>query len=126
MKSVLYMSVVSPYLPHSATDDIAMKASVFNEARGITGILIRKGRYFIQYIEGEESKIDELMTIIGRDDRHSDIVVLDEGVVEERLFKDWHLQTNEIIIGILMKKLQDDSRDHINRGFYFLSALFED
>jgi hypothetical protein len=125
MRYIAYMSISAPYLPNEATDAIAMQSAIRNEAKGITGILFKRGRYFVQYIEGEGDKIEETFERIKVDERHSDVVVLMEGEREERLFNDWHMQSNEVIIKVLMKKLQDSGDAPVNRVFYFLSALME-
>lgn len=47
-----------------------------NRLLEISGLLLFDGRYFLQLLEGEEVVIDNLYKKIGRDSRHTDLVLL--------------------------------------------------
>lgn len=123
---IVYMSIASPYLPDQVVDVIANEAAKKNEKLGISGLLVKKGRYFVQYIEGDPGKLKFLFEKIKKDDRHSDIVVLEQGPILEPIFADWHMQSNEKIIKVMMKRLLETTKGKINRSFYFLNAMTND
>lgn len=62
-----------------------------NTALGISGALIFTGASFAQILEGEAAPVRQLLAKILVDPRHSDIVVLKEWPIDERLFQDWAL-----------------------------------
>ncbi len=72
-------------------DKILQSALKTNPVLNLTGFLHREGPYFLQYLEGDVSKIDHLMDLIGRDPRHKDIQVLSRGALEGRLLPDWSM-----------------------------------
>jgi hypothetical protein len=60
-----------------------------NASKSITGMLLyRRGR-FIQFLEGPEREVRDLLARIRQDPRHIDVSVLIEGKSRERQFSDW-------------------------------------
>ncbi|MEO5342067.1 MAG: BLUF domain-containing protein, partial [Gammaproteobacteria bacterium SHHR-1] len=45
----------------------------------------------MQYLEGQGSKVQELYRRIAADPRHSEVRLLAEGSIQERLFMDWSM-----------------------------------
>lgn len=73
-------------------DDLSLLINVaqkHNADRAITGMLCFHDGNFLQFLEGDKSLVEETFQIIGRDQRHSGIVELFNGAIEERLFPDW-------------------------------------
>jgi Sensors of blue-light using FAD len=62
-----------------------------NEKLGITGMLLYKDGSFMQLLEGEETTLRELYTVISRDERHCGILMLHKGFQEERQFTGWSM-----------------------------------
>ena len=60
-----------------------------NADRAVTGMLCFHDGNFLQFLEGDESAVEETFRIIGRDRRHSGIIELFNGAIQERLFPDW-------------------------------------
>lgn len=60
-----------------------------NQRDHITGALALPDGKFVQALEGSRSVLDALMVRLGRDDRHSDIVVLGDWSITARLFPGW-------------------------------------
>lgn len=90
-KYLSYVSQQSHSLTDAALEEILSRARLKNEAEGITGMLICYEGLFIQFLEGEEKKIDELFDKITTDQRHNQVLILDDGYSETRKFGDWSM-----------------------------------
>jgi Sensors of blue-light using FAD len=71
---------------------ILASASRNNPRNDITGALICREDLFVQLLEGPEEHVRGLLQRIERDDRHTDIALLFEGHVDERMFPDWAMR----------------------------------
>lgn len=60
-----------------------------NAVLGITGALIFDRQWFLQALEGEREKVWRTLKRIEEDDRHSNVVVVEAGLVPTRLFANW-------------------------------------
>ena len=79
-------------VPHDDTRalDAIFKASVRNNKRDrITGALALPDGKFVQVIEGRKGELDALMLRIVADDRHTDVTVLGQWPIQDRLFAEW-------------------------------------
>jgi hypothetical protein len=63
----------------------------WNPAFGITGALVFTQQHFVQFIEGPQVAIDDLIARIRRDSRHRNVNVMLEGESEVRRFENWSL-----------------------------------
>lgn len=75
----------------SDVEKILLRARPFNNEHEISGMLIYRSGYFIQYIEGE---LEDLFTVYGRiclDKRHKDVKLLSYSPIDQRLFKGWDM-----------------------------------
>ena len=81
--------------------DRAILAGILTGARrnnrrdAITGALICRHDVYLQLVEGPDTAVDALYAKILVDDRHSDIVLLLSGTVDQRLFPDWDMLHDE-------------------------------
>jgi Sensors of blue-light using FAD len=62
-----------------------------NSAKGLTGMLLYGNGTFLQVIEGEDAAVDQLMTGIERDPRHTKVKVLLREAVSSRHYADWSM-----------------------------------
>ena len=62
-----------------------------NAANNITGVLLYYEGSFIQLLEGEELAVDETFRRISEDRSHRQIMVVNEGELEERNFAAWSM-----------------------------------
>jgi hypothetical protein len=69
--------------------DILKKSRTNNSAKNITGILCYDPIYFLQCLEGPKNEVNILYRQILRDDRHSDVLLLEYKDIEERAFGNW-------------------------------------
>lgn len=60
-----------------------------NKAVGVTGALLITDHYFVQALEGDEAVVRPLYERISEDERHDDVVLLDERSVPSRIFPRW-------------------------------------
>jgi len=82
-------------------DDLALvgilSAARPNNARnGITGALICREDLYLQLLEGEPNSVDATFSRIERDDRHTEIRVLINDAVDDRLFPDWAMKDDPV------------------------------
>lgn len=74
-----------------------LAASRANNARdGVTGALLYSEGCFAQALEGELDAVQRTFERIQRDLRHNDVVVLQAGRVEGRLFGAWDMALAEV------------------------------
>ena len=69
--------------------DIVAGSLVKNAALDLTGALFFTGIYFAQILEGPSYALDQLMSWIHRDARHTNIVLIERIPVNTRKFPDW-------------------------------------
>ena len=62
-----------------------------NGAKNITGILLYANSTFFQVLEGDEGTLDALYSMIEKDPRHHDCVILERQKITERAFPYWSM-----------------------------------
>ena len=69
-----------------------LEISRTNNARSeITGLLCYDSLYFMQCLEGPQKAVEELYYRIVDDDRHTDVLLLDNRSIRERSFGNWQM-----------------------------------
>ena len=87
---LIYKSRILSSDPLALTDILLLSRE--NNARDdITGCLLRRGRNYVQLLEGPAEEVTACFGRIGRDDRHDDIEVLLHDDTDARLFTDWSM-----------------------------------
>ena len=66
--------------------DIALS---HNAKHHLTGALAYSEHSFVQALEGEDADVTALMDIIAKDERHTDVEIIDRRTVTNRAFPDW-------------------------------------
>lgn len=91
--SLLYVStsLLPPSEEETALADIIAVARSRNADLDVTGALVFTRRHFAQLLEGEAAALQELMTSIRRDRRHSDLNVVGTVAIAERRFASWSM-----------------------------------
>lgn len=92
LKSLTYVSIARDGLSARELANIHCVSMHLNALDGITGLLVFNGKRFMQILEGVDSAIDELVTRLLADQRHHDLDIHDERVIEERCFPDWSME----------------------------------
>ena len=75
----------------AAMRDIVRVSQERNATHGITGALAGTPDYYVQILEGEADPVHEIMASIERDNRHTDVVILEESIISERSFSSWSM-----------------------------------
>ena len=96
-----------------------LSASAENQNRkfSITGYMYFNGEFFIQYLEGPRSALDQLMTNIRADARHSILYEKPLPPQSLRMFNDWFMRdlTQESFHDKSLKNLLDRGINRLSR-----------
>lgn len=96
MYEIVYCSKASRDLTSKDISSILQSAHSFNSKHDITGCLLYHNHEFLQILEGDKDRIQDLYSIIYEDDRHTDVIMLAEGEKEERTFSEWSMAYQEL------------------------------
>ena len=88
---LVYISAAKHEFSEDELKDLLIKARDNNQKLNISGMLLFHQGSFIQALEGQKKKVDELYEKIGQDKRHSETRVLFRGELEERNFDGWSM-----------------------------------
>jgi hypothetical protein len=87
----VYVSSASALIDEASLQRLLVDWRPKNASLGITGMMLYSEGNIIQVLEGEKSKVEELMFTIASDPRHRGVIVLIQETVEERHFADWSM-----------------------------------
>jgi hypothetical protein len=99
MFALAYASRALQSFDQYALHDLAQRAAAKNEQLGVTGYLSFRQDVFLQYLEGEQKVVEDLMRVITADERHEVLRQIPLGERSDRVFDDWsmrYLSPNEI------------------------------
>ncbi len=88
---LIYVSVMKMEYDKEEIKKILKVARSKNARNNITGLLCYDPKFFLQYIEGPRDAINKLYASINRDERHTDVTLLEYAEIEERLFGNWSM-----------------------------------
>ena len=88
---IIYSSEAATPMQQDDLEDILEQAHNSNAAQGITGALVYAEGVFLQILEGDRLKVQDLMARILRDLRHENVTVLREGDVACAAFGSWKM-----------------------------------
>lgn len=87
--SISYVSAAAEPFDDARLAELLDQSRRSNHEHDLTGMLLyRRGRFF-QVLEGPQDAVDELMTKIRRDPRHTDVRMLLSEEIDERRFSEW-------------------------------------
>jgi hypothetical protein len=83
-----------------------------NQKKEVTGLLILKGRSFLQCLEGKKEDVLEIFGKIEQDERHDSIIQLIEEDDVQRYFPDWSMGYKNFnhLDAVSSKRLKDFSQ----------------
>lgn len=96
MLQLIYVSTAVRPMDGKALARILRTARDNNEALGVTGLLLYKGRHFMQILEGDAEAVRNLFATIADDPRHEDVVVLYEDATDVRDFGAWSMAFSDV------------------------------
>ncbi len=91
MYRILYTSSATKIFEDKELEEILEKSRINNQKKEVTGLLIVKGRTFLQCLEGEKDDVLSIYEKISNDERHTNIIDLAEEDIDERLFPKWSM-----------------------------------
>ncbi len=92
MRGIVYVSEAQMYFDNMSLESLAADAAARNYELNVTGYLYFEKDRFVQYIEGDEAVIDELMDAIRGDVRHRILHEVAEEGISKRRFPTWHMR----------------------------------
>lgn len=98
MLSIAYSSRAAESFDPAHLVDLLLQSRRNNKRLGLSGMLVYRDGLFLQVIEGPEEVLRNRMAVIASDPRHSDVSVLIEETVDERMFPAWTMGFEEVHI----------------------------
>lgn len=116
MFRLIYISTPKPDIGQADVDGILDASRKNNNSNEITGLLIQDRRRFMQYLEGEQIKVEETFARISSDARHSAVIPLKMGYIGRRQFPNWamaskHVDRENSLVEAVSKLVQGCDRD---------------
>jgi hypothetical protein len=81
-----------PYLVEPEIAHILEKARSNNRSNRLVGVLCFGDGFFLQCLQGEVKKVNELLNIIKKDSRHTDIQILSKMSIDKKTFNRWSMK----------------------------------
>jgi len=94
MFQFVYISTMVQAAQPAQIDDILAVSRRNNVAGEVTGLLLHRGRRFMQVLEGERDPVLATVARIRSDPRHKAIVALSERALPERQFGNWAMASD--------------------------------
>lgn len=91
MIQLVYLSTATRPMSNDDLMRLLRNCRENNAGHGITGMLFYGNGTFLQVLEGEERVVDELLDLIERDPRHTDLEVIRRRRIERREYADWSM-----------------------------------
>ncbi len=89
---LLYASRAKGHISDDLVASILLQSRKNNPESGITGALcVCHGGVFLQVLEGGREEVNQLYGKVLRDDRHTDVTLLDYSEIAERRFSGWRM-----------------------------------
>jgi len=104
---LIYASRAVGPVTNDVIDAILAQSRQHNLETGITGVLcICHGNVFMQALEGNRVEVNQLYGKILRDDRHTNVTLLDYAEIVQRRFFSWRMgrvDLDKLNVGIILK-----------------------
>jgi len=91
MRQLIYISSAEHKMNHNQLLEILRVSKENNTKKNISGVLLYDNGTFIQVLEGEEGQLNETFADIQIDERHSNIVIMQNKEIQAREFGDWSM-----------------------------------
>jgi hypothetical protein len=95
LQRLIYLSTKSELFKESK--DILEQSIKNNGQNQISGILMEYENNFIQYLEGDAIAVYSLFKRIEKDERHTDIWLVDYSPITERAFSEWGMGFKKLL-----------------------------
>ena len=101
LQELVYTSLSDIHADPDDVKDILTASEKNNKRLEITGLLLYDGERYIQILEGDPEKVDDLFGKIKADSRHVDIELLHKGPITGRSFQNWRMAYEALPLGLL-------------------------
>lgn len=91
LKQIVYYSISVNIIDKDIISDILYSSRINNKKNDITGCLLYHNNVFLQLLEGEKKDVDDLFDVLKSDKRHSNVTLIIEESIEDRMFPDWSM-----------------------------------
>ena len=91
LKALIYVSDAKATFSNKDLNSLSQKAYDNNKLRGVTGFMCFQHGQFLQYIEGEDVKVDSLFSVIQSDERHQVVSYITNDMLEKPRFSSWNM-----------------------------------
>ena len=88
---IIYSSEASTPMQTDDLEELLGHSRRSNGAKGITGALVYAEGIFMQILEGDRTKLQDLMAKIRKDVRHETVIVLRECEIPSKVFGNWKM-----------------------------------
>lgn len=112
---LIYASLEARDIGSQDIDQILTASRRNNLVDGVTGMLCHGSGRFLQCLEGDAEHVDRIYERISKDSRHKDVVVIDRGDLDRRVFGDWSMGFIDIDNILTEMTLQEITKTD---GFY--------
>lgn len=108
MYRIIYFSTAVKLFDEKDLEQLLEKSNSNNLKLNITGLLISKGKTFLQCLEGPKDEVVKLYSKIQKDPRHVTTLLID-GNCSERLFPNWSMGYKNIenVTNIKSEKIKE-------------------
>ncbi|MCL7762852.1 BLUF domain-containing protein [Polaribacter sp. Z014] len=89
LRRIVYSSKASIKFNKRDLLDLLHDSRAYNTIDNISGVLIHKDGYFLQILEGEPKDLNNLLSRLQKDSRHSEFKIIDDRFVSKRMFLNW-------------------------------------
>ncbi|WP_201982421.1 BLUF domain-containing protein [Hymenobacter rubidus] len=88
---LIYRSTATRLLGDTELKRLVLQARIYNYSQNITGVLLYADQQILQVLEGEAAAVEQLHEQISEDERHTQLRVLLQEAVPQRIFPAWSL-----------------------------------
>ena len=127
MYCLVYMSRPTREMGDDEVRDLLRRAKINNGRDGITGILVHDRRRYLQYLEGDEARVEATFARISIDPRHQAIIRLHSWTISRRQFPEWSLASrisakSGSLKGAVLRLVRDCDREVADELLKFAEA----
>ncbi|APZ47746.1 hypothetical protein BW723_16220 [Polaribacter reichenbachii] len=91
LSQLVYYSITNVIVSDKVITEILESSRKNNAALEITGCLLYHNYIFLQLLEGEKENVNELFETIKKDERHSNVTLIIEENINERMYPNWSM-----------------------------------